>query len=1022
MRGFEPLNVAGIGARASTGANRVQVTLLARMKSAATGYVETASGRVFEVRPALGLPQATTGFERLVALAAPALREACATPWTDPRVLADAVAKRGAKDAVTSELLAPLPLLIALPAAGPARDDPRLDGPIVDVLAAASGVAIDRARSRVFRSGVRAFAEVLAAAFGHLAERHAVLVGGVDALTDPLRLQAIDDAEGTRRRRRAPPAEAASFLLLARGRPSHSAHPLRALARLISAEAREPAAPPPAPAEPSPAPGADAWIAAIRASTELLSGVGVSWVLTDVDGTRARREAWGDVAAQALGEDVHVEHPIETVGDIGATTGALLAAIACTSWEIGCARAPTALVTWSDDPFAAPDAAGAMPPASFGSAAALFEVGDAPMFPESAEPRGPPLPRVIAFARSALELVRAIPPSDAGRGTCRDLDAAWGALGELVGLAPSDARQVDLLMSSVDHLTSARRAIEETIGSKYARAAAELQAISSSLEDARPALLDRIVVATARPEPATPPSPRSPPPPIRASVGVPRLHAAAPRGLRPFTELYLRRFADEPDEPIDEAAIAPTRAGKDETSPTDEAAAQVRAPFVTLALEAMREIGRLSWMRRPVAGQPWRLGFAEFEERILHALDALVSLGVAAGDEPALDVAAEVLRYANESLSDPARAFVRTFVLGCLEGEDGLRAARMAMRASNPVTLTAHLDGLALAANPAARAIAEELLLDPDARLVELGLDVLRARGTVDVALVAPALAHPSAGVQERAALALALAAPAEREVVIALVEPLLGEAAEESAKRGALEALILLDARSSLDFARAELGAMARRRADHGDLLLFLIRLLAIAGASGDGELLLRAARAPAPLSELGWLGQVTMIDVLIRALEGRLDIAELEDGGRASLGYALQRITGAHVDAAGVPLRGAIPVGALVDARAWRRFWTTRGSEFSTGQRYRWGKPFTLEATLDEMSTDGTDPATRDACALELGAVVGPTRVPWLGGWTPTQLERLAALREHLRSREGRRLHEPGQWIAAQVGRRRA
>ena len=70
---------------------------------------------------------------------------------------------------------------------------------------------------------------------------------------------------------------------------------------------------------------------------------------------------------------------------------------------------------------------------------------------------------------------------------------------------------------------------------------------------------------------------------------------------------------------------------------------------------------------------------ASFERRLLENLDALVALGqpVAARS---VDVLAAAQRYAAEAVvADPMRAFARSFVLCCVEGEDTVRAAALAL-------------------------------------------------------------------------------------------------------------------------------------------------------------------------------------------------------------------------------------------------------------------------------------------------------------------------------------------------------
>src|SRR4051812_32061655 len=92
---FAPF-LMGVGARATLGQSALQLAMCARARKLvpSTMTVRDKRGRFIGACPAWGMPRDVFGYERLLALAAPALREAA------------------------GELLAPIPLALALPEPG----------------------------------------------------------------------------------------------------------------------------------------------------------------------------------------------------------------------------------------------------------------------------------------------------------------------------------------------------------------------------------------------------------------------------------------------------------------------------------------------------------------------------------------------------------------------------------------------------------------------------------------------------------------------------------------------------------------------------------------------------------------------------------------------------------------------------------------------------------------------------------------------------------------------------------------
>jgi 3-oxoacyl-[acyl-carrier-protein] synthase-1 len=322
--------ITGVGARSPLGLDALQVTLCARagkIEPRPTAFLDSRNYPIGDVR-ALCLRDDLHGFERLVELAVPALREAAAT--LGPR--------RAAGDA----RLRP-PILLTLPEAGRADDDARLGPAFVETIAKRAEIPVDLARSEVIRAGHAGFAIALARAAALLRERevHAVLVGGVDSYHHPGVLASLDEGY----RLHAPavsdgfvPSEGAAFVLLEPLRVSDAA--VRPLARLVLAGATR---------EETVATGApnlaEAMTRLARGAAEVAGPLG--WILTDINGERHRVREWTMVQMRIddlVEEGARVERWVEELGDAGAATGALLAVLACMQWQVGCAPAGAALV------------------------------------------------------------------------------------------------------------------------------------------------------------------------------------------------------------------------------------------------------------------------------------------------------------------------------------------------------------------------------------------------------------------------------------------------------------------------------------------------------------------------------------------------------------------------------------------------------------------------------------------------------------------------------------------------------
>ncbi|MBW2528125.1 MAG: hypothetical protein JRI23_28355 [Deltaproteobacteria bacterium] len=79
-------------------------------------------------------------------------------------------------------------------------------------------------------------------------------------------------------------------------------------------------------------------------------GVPIEWVLTDVTHERARAVEWARVAAHSLPDEAVQSRFTDTLGEVGAASAAVLAALACGYWALGCAPGRAALIALHSQP------------------------------------------------------------------------------------------------------------------------------------------------------------------------------------------------------------------------------------------------------------------------------------------------------------------------------------------------------------------------------------------------------------------------------------------------------------------------------------------------------------------------------------------------------------------------------------------------------------------------------------------------------------------------------------------------
>lgn len=315
--------VLSVGASTPLGLDARQTALLVRAKKLVVSRapLRDRNGTSVGTVRARRLPDDLFGRQRMIALAAPALREALrGQDVAEPIALALAAPKR-------REGAAPL-------------------GPdFASALGDAAGLAIDPKRSTVLPVGHAGFAVALERAIQLLdrpvrGEGPRVVVGGVDTYYDPDVLAELDAA----RRLHGPttydgclPSEGAAFAVLAPPGTSGARAGVRDVA--VGAEA------PPTDEEPS------IGLVATRLVRRIAAGFDgrVPWVMLDVNNEHERVQEWSFVSIRnhgAIEPGATIEtRPSDELGDLGAATGAVYLVLASVAFELGFAPAREVLIS-----------------------------------------------------------------------------------------------------------------------------------------------------------------------------------------------------------------------------------------------------------------------------------------------------------------------------------------------------------------------------------------------------------------------------------------------------------------------------------------------------------------------------------------------------------------------------------------------------------------------------------------------------------------------------------------------------
>lgn len=673
-----------------------------------------------------------------------------------------------------------------------------------------------------------------------------------------------------------------------------------------------------------------------------------------------------------------------------------------------------------------------------------------PLVPPADAAAEEPLARPIA--RSGREVLERVMlhlsslPARVDRGPV--LAALGGALSALAQLDRSgydDLDHLDVLRAAV---AAAGRAHGEMLKAEGANGSAGLSVSLSGVFDA----LSRVVEPTidrvvARQDRLLRRRVEAPPPKpdlavFATSDGVPRLFAFERDPLPPpvrtsplasaVRDEEVREIEAEGDEGEDLAARAAEGPGGILEEPDEEgsldrqvwdgweqgvdSAQEAEAHALRrLARDAAEDVGSLGLLRAPTGPETaWEPGPSSFEERLLANLDALVALGepfVSSGGEQRIDVLSVLLEWAGDAMvPDPARAFGRAFVLGCVAGEDTARAAVMSLRQSHPITYEAQRDALSLAPHEGLTPLIERMITEEPAPLVRVGLSVLERRRQASFEVVSPLLSHPDASVRAAAARCLAVTSPAQAAMSL-LLSHAEGEE-DDAALAATAESLLVMGSRRGLDLVRRML---AEEVSFPGSLpkgvRASCLRLLSVSGGPPDADLLLGSLGhdETAALS-LGWFGDATLVPAMLGALSESAGLAA-RAGFAIALVRALHRITGLGRTATSDPRDSIHVVDPPLDPGFWARVWQEKREAFAARRRYRFGSVYSPLLTIREAETPEVSTGVRRELLLELSIASRGASRAHVEDWVARQKAALGEMKEHF-GRGGEGAYPEGQW----------
>lgn len=918
-----PLPIRGVGARTAwaTGAARSAHGVRIAARSVAVARID---GKVRRVALSRGVRGRLRGPDRLIEIAAPALREAAA-----------------------SHPGGPVALILALPEV-PAAEASTL----LHQVAIAAGVSLDRRHSQAIAAGpgagLLALTRAVALLGGARGPAH-VVVGGV-ASPIAYASEVGEDEEGLvarGARRRGPTAgllgEGAGFLALsARG---------EAAARLVALEVLDGDAP--------------KWRPALRA---LLAGGAIDRVIADLDVGGVGGVDLADACETVLGAAKRALEAGGVLGDLGAAAPAVLVALAMHAppppgrvvLATGAGReAPGLLVVARDavDPPVEAERAPAAPSAAARAAWLLWQDLAASTF------------ELRSLARQADAAEDVIGPAMSAASTC---DVALRALGRSDLWDPMHLARLDAAAASLDALGDALPTAEHLVAldddaaaveEVLAASRGEAEAGASALRRVRPAVVARAATI---------------------DLARDRVRGEAPRRLRPAV---LRAPVLSPPllpTQLDAETLQRAAAHDDAPEPARQLRGRELATVEVLELLRGARVARGSGPAWEAREPP--LGFSPIDldalgridatmDELLAAIDAVacpessVDRGSSPGDAaPAIDLVAVVEAACPPQGVEPSSAFARSFVLGSCDDEEAAHRAVAALdRAPGPVH-GALADGLALARGPHVdAAIDARLVREHDERRLVALARAASARRAVRVGVFALHAVSGSAPV--RAAVAAGLGVAGDRAAATAALIAAARAEGDPAALTAQLEALVRLGAPEGL--------ARARIVVDDGDLEPGpFLRLLALGGRLEDADRLLRHPTEEWSLRGLGWLGFAPLVDVLVGVLEleHRRSRPDERSATARAAALALQRITAVTATAGKLAWKGRFTVDQRdleTSPRVWREHLAR--SPIDPRARLRFGQPYEPPASLEEIAATNASNRDRLDAALEAGARSG-------------------------------------------------
>jgi len=318
--------VVGVGATSPFGLDARQCALVARANKLTPRPSELRDAKGFRLADvrAQSLPDDLYGIERMLALAAPALREAV-------------------DDAGLADFDRPLPLFLALPEIRP-DDDPRFGRAFVEALAAAAKVDIDFAGSLFFRAGAVGIAAALDRARAHASDPRPVIVGGVDSYHHPAVLPWLD------REKRLLSATAHDGFIASEGAAMAVIAGARHKGPRFAKVADAAVAVQPDP-EPNDVKNGEAFCELARRMGLVNAGRPFQWTLPDVNGEHHRVNELMIMKIRNddlfSPDDTIEERLADQTGDSGAASGALALSYLTYAYRLGFAPADRALVMLS---------------------------------------------------------------------------------------------------------------------------------------------------------------------------------------------------------------------------------------------------------------------------------------------------------------------------------------------------------------------------------------------------------------------------------------------------------------------------------------------------------------------------------------------------------------------------------------------------------------------------------------------------------------------------------------------------